>query len=85
VDSSGLKDAQVQSYSPGGANVPLWKDMLPSLSNNTEPSAYSGDAPYGKLLWPFVIYGHAHLNSRTDSQSLRAKYCIMGIPRNTAF
>jgi len=30
VDSSGPKDAQVQSYSPGGSNVPLWKDTLPS-------------------------------------------------------
>jgi len=30
VDSSGPKDAQVRSYSPGGANVPLWKDTLPS-------------------------------------------------------
>ena len=30
MDSSGPKDAQVQSYSPGGANVPLWKDTLPS-------------------------------------------------------
>ena len=24
------KDAQVQSYSPGGANVPTWEDTLPS-------------------------------------------------------
>jgi len=24
------KDAQVQSYSPGGANVPSWEDTLPS-------------------------------------------------------
>ena len=30
VDLRGPKDAQVQSYSPGGANVPLWKDTLPS-------------------------------------------------------
>jgi len=30
VDSSGPKDAQVPSYSPGGADVPLWKDTLPS-------------------------------------------------------
>ena len=29
VDSSGPKDAQVQSYSPGGVNVPLRKDTLP--------------------------------------------------------
>jgi len=30
MDSSGPKDAQVQSYSPGGANVPSWEDTLPS-------------------------------------------------------
>ena len=30
MDSNGPKDAQVQSYSPDGANVPLWKDMLPT-------------------------------------------------------
>jgi len=28
VDSSGPKDAQVQSYSPGGANVPSWEDTF---------------------------------------------------------
>jgi len=28
VDSSGLKEAQVWSYSPGGANVPSWKGTL---------------------------------------------------------
>ena len=26
---------------------------------NTEPSVYGGDAPYVKLLWPLVIFGHA--------------------------
>jgi len=52
--------------------------------NNIEPSVYDGDAPYGKLLWPLVIFGHAHLDSRRDSQALRAKYCIVGIPHNTA-
>ena len=31
-----------------------------------------------------VIFGHAHLDSRTDSQALRAEYCIVGIPYNTA-
>jgi len=30
VDSSVPKDAQIQSYSPGGANVPSWEDTLPS-------------------------------------------------------
>jgi len=28
VDSGGLKEAQVQSYSPVGANVPTWKGTL---------------------------------------------------------
>jgi len=29
MHSGGLKDAHVQSYSPGGANVPSWEDTLP--------------------------------------------------------
>jgi len=46
---------------------------------------HGGDAPYGKLLWPLVIiFGHAELHSRTDSQALPAEYCIVGIPHNTA-
>jgi len=53
------------------------------LSNNIEPSVYGGDAPYGKLLWP-LIFGHAYLRSHTDSQALRAEYCVVGIPQNTA-
>ena len=77
-------DAQLQSYSLGGANVPSWEDTLPSPVEYTEPSVYGGDAPYIKLLWPHVIFGHAHLDSRTDSQALRAEYCIVGIPHNTA-
>jgi len=31
-----------------------------------------------------VIFGHAHLHSRKNSQALRAEYCIVGIPYNTA-
>jgi len=54
------------------------------LSNNIGPSIYGGDAPYVKLLRPHVIFGHAHLDIGTDSQALRAEYCIVGIPRNTA-
>jgi len=54
------------------------------LSNNIEPSVYGGDAPYGKLLLPLVIFGHAHFRNRTDSQALRAEDCIVGIPHNTA-
>jgi len=53
------------------------------LLNNIEPSVYGGDAPYGKLLWPLVIFGHAHLDSHTDSQAPRAEYCTVGIPHNT--
>jgi len=29
MDSSGPKDAQIQSFSPGGTIVPLWEDTLP--------------------------------------------------------
>ena len=36
-----------------------------------------------KLLGPLVIIGHAHLDSSTDSQALRAEYCVVGIPHNT--
>ena len=39
------------------------------LSNNIEPYIYGGDAPYVKLLWPHLIFGHAHLDSGTDSQA----------------
>jgi len=56
------------------------------LANTIEPSVYGGDPPYVKLLWlpVLVIFGHAHLVSRTDSRALRAEYCIVGIPHNTA-
>jgi len=78
----GPKDVQVQSYSPGGANVPSWEDTLPP------PDEYDWTIGLRRrcaLLWPHVIFGHAHLDSRTDSQALRAEYCIVGIsPHNTA-
>ena len=83
MDSSGPKDAQVQSYSPGGASVLLWDDTLP-LPGEYETSVCGGDAPYVKLLWPLVIFRRAHLGSRTDSRALRAEYGIVGIPHNTA-
>jgi len=45
VDSSGLKDAQVKSYSSGGANVPPWKDTLPPHGECAiEPSVYGVDS-----------------------------------------
>jgi len=50
VDSSGAKDAQVKSYSPGGTNVPSWEDTLPQRDEYDEPSVYGGDAPYVNLL-----------------------------------
>ena len=57
---------------------------LPTCANNIEPSFYGNDAPYVKLLWPLVIFGHAHLVAQTtDSQALPAEYCIMGIPTYT--
>jgi len=31
-----------------------------------------------------LLSSDAHLDSRTDSQALRAEYCIVGIPYNTA-
>ena len=53
------------------------------LQNTIEPSAYGGDRAHVKLLWLIVIFGHAHLDSRTDSRALRAEYYIVGILRNT--
>jgi len=31
-----------------------------------------------------VIFGHDHLDCHTDSQALRAEYCIVAIPHNRA-
>jgi len=31
-----------------------------------------------------TIFGHAHLDSRTDSEALQAEYCIVGNPHYTA-
>ena len=63
---------------------PYGRTRCRHLSNDIEPSVYGSDAPYGKLLWPLVIFGHADLHSCTDSQALQAKYCIVSIPHNTA-
>jgi len=56
---------------------PCGRTRCRHLSNNIEQSVYVGDAPYGKLLWPLVIFGHTDLHSRTDSQALRAEYGIV--------
>jgi len=71
------KEAQVQSYSPGGATCNYERVHC------RKPSKYDWTIRYVKLLWPLVIFGHAHLDSRTDSRALRAKYCIVGISHNT--
>ena len=82
MDSSRRNDAQLQLYSPGGAKCALvGGHIAATLSNAIESSVYGGDAPYVKLLWPLVIFGHAHFDSR---RALRAEYCIVGIPHNTA-
>jgi len=47
--------------------------------NMTEQYICGGNAPYVKLLSPLVIFG-----IYTDSRALRAEYCIVGIPHNTA-
>ena len=39
---------------------PYGRTRCRHLSNNIEPSVLGGDAPYGKLLRPLVIFGHAH-------------------------
>jgi len=57
---------------------PYGRTRCRHLSNNIEPSVYGNEAPYVKLLWPLLIFGHAHLDSCTDSQALRAEYCNCG-------
>jgi len=57
VDSSRLKEPQVQSYSPGCANVPSWE------GTSTQPGKYNWTIrllrrcmrPYAKLLWSLVV------------------------------
>ena len=45
VDSGGLKEARVQSYLPGGANVCTWEGTLaPPGEYEIEPSICGGDA-----------------------------------------
>jgi len=50
VVSSGPKEAQVQSYSPGGANVPWWEARWCHLANTTEPSVCCGDAALCQII-----------------------------------
>jgi len=51
------EEAQVQSYSPSGTNVPISEAHWRHLANMTEPSVCGGDAVCQlKLLWPLVLY-----------------------------
>jgi len=62
---------------------PRGRTQCRHLANTIEPSVYGGGSAHVKLLWLIVIFGHAHLDSRTDSRALRAEYYIVGILRNT--
>ena len=39
---------------------------------------------YISMVWPLLIFGNTHFDSRTDSQVHGAEYCIVGISHNTA-
>ena len=56
------------------------------LANTIELSVCGVDAPYGMSNYFDRLLSLASLlrDSRTDSRALRAEYCIMGIPHNTA-
>jgi len=52
VDLGGLKEAQVQSYSPGGANVPSWD--VPSWEGTlAQPHKY--DCPAHVVQWSYHL------------------------------
>jgi len=84
VRSSGPKDALSSIVFAMWRQCVLMGRLCRHLSNNNEPSVYGGDARNVKLLWPHLIFENAHLVSGTDSLALRAEYCIVGIPHNTA-
>ena len=53
------------------------------LSNYIEPSVYSGVRLMSNYFHQLLSLD-AHIDSRTDSQALRADYCIVFIQHNTA-
>jgi len=55
----------------------LTQNVMRYLYSAPYNNGHSNDAPYVKLLWPLVIFGHAHLDSRTESlgASSRVLYC----------
>jgi len=50
VDTSGPKEAQVQSYSPDGTNVPSRRAHWRNLANTIEQFVCGGDAALCQLL-----------------------------------
>jgi len=54
VDTSGPKEAQVQSYSPDGTNVPSRRAHWRNLANTIEQFICGGDAALCQLLWALV-------------------------------
>jgi len=67
--------------------VPSWEDTLPPVGECNWTIRLQRRCALCQItlttcyLWQF---GYAHLHSHTDSQALRAEYCIVGIPHNTA-
>ena len=71
VDSGRPKEAQVHSYSPGGANVPSWKSTLASPGEYTEPFVCGGDVELCQITlttWP-------HRSRPTTEAYVDAVYC----------
>jgi len=52
----GLKEAQVQSHSPGGANVSSWEGTLAPLTNTILPSVCCGDATLCQITFTTCYY-----------------------------
>jgi len=52
----GLKEAQVQSHSPGGANVSSWEGTLAPLTNTILPSVCCGDAALCQITFTTCYY-----------------------------
>jgi len=83
VDWNGLRKYKLNRIRQSVPMCPHGRTHCCLLANTIEPSVCIADVPYAKLLSALVIFGHAHLDSRTDSWALRAEYCIVGIPHDT--
>ena len=56
MDSGGPNEAQVQSHSPGSANVPSWKVTVVPLDEYDKNRFAVVMQHYVKLLWPLVAF-----------------------------